>query len=326
MGIVYQLTFFLALGLLATVVAIFVFAVSLLGRAMEAAAKDERNKIAERKAINSREIATLRKGMRKAEKEGEIPRELKRKLGKLEDKDKKFDKELSKIRKAPELLTVRGGVIHPGIFVFASIVFTVTASYLSTIQNFNWLTPLFIWLLGLAAIGYSVYRICKSLKVIESVAITSEEAWIVKTVEAFKIAQKELEEEKKPRLELKFEDAHPPFRVEAGAEITIRFNVGLTKGDVARNPVVAVSAPPGFKFPDSQARLPTRYEKYANYVSTRLDLGDIIRPLGRRVSFKLKVPSQPRRYIAVYRLYCEGFYSKYEEFEIIVKKSPNIPS
>ena len=57
MSAIYQLTFFLALGLLAIVVTIFVFAISLLGRAMETAARSEKDKVAERKANNVEEMA-----------------------------------------------------------------------------------------------------------------------------------------------------------------------------------------------------------------------------------------------------------------------------
>jgi len=41
MGVIYQLTFFLALGLLAILITIFVFAISSLGRAIEVATKEQ---------------------------------------------------------------------------------------------------------------------------------------------------------------------------------------------------------------------------------------------------------------------------------------------
>jgi uncharacterized membrane protein YhiD involved in acid resistance len=66
MGVIYQFTFFLALGLLAIVITVFVFAVSLLGRAMEAAVRSENEKLAERKKNNAKEMASIKKRDRKS--------------------------------------------------------------------------------------------------------------------------------------------------------------------------------------------------------------------------------------------------------------------
>ncbi len=321
MGIVYQLTFFLALGLLATVVAIFVFAVSLLGRAMEAAARVERDIIAERKENNRKEMATLRKEMKKAEQKGEIPKELRRKLEKLEDKDQNFNKELGRIRKAPELLTVKGGVIHPGIFLFISLVLSSTAFYLSTIKDFNSLIPLFVWVLGIAAIGYGVYRICKSLKVIENVAITSEEAWIAKTVEAFKIAQKELEEEKKPELGLMWKELETPFHIKADSTLKLVFGVHLETGKVADNVMAVFYLPPGFDFPGLKTLIqPDDIPVISKFITARVDYtAPIIIGAYTANEVIIKVPPVTGKYTAYYRVSCRGGRGQLKEFEIIVE-------
>ena len=248
MGIVYQLTFFLALGLLAIVITIFVFAVSLLGRAMEAAAKSEKEKLAERKENNAKEMTAMKKEIEEAEANGQIPRGMIRKLKKLEKRDKKFGKELSKIRRAPELLTVKGGVLPVGSCLLGALILNGGAWYLSNGQIFSWIIPVLIWILGLVATGYSISRIYQCLKTIESVAITSEESALKRTVEAFKIAEKELEEEKKPELALAFEGKQPPFHVEAEAETSLTINIRLSSGDVARKPEVILVAPPDFEF------------------------------------------------------------------------------
>jgi uncharacterized membrane protein len=323
MGVVYQWTFFLALGLLAIVITVFVFAVSLLGRALEAAVKSENEKLAERKENNAKEMASIKKEIEKAEAKGEIPKGLTRRLEQLEKKDKKFGRELAKIRRAPKLLTVKGGIIPPGVSLLVALILSGVAWYfwyLSTTQIFIWMVwiePVFIWIVSLVAILYSIFRIYKSLRAVERVAITSEEAALKKTVEAFKMAQKELEEEKKLKLEMRFEDARPPFTVKAKSEMLIKINVGVTKGDVARNAVVAFWAPSVFKFPDSPESLPSG--NYPSCVSTSISLGDIIRPAWRTRRIKLKVPSQPSSYTMAYRLFCEGFDSDYQEFEVIVK-------
>ncbi len=318
MGVIYQLTFFLALGLLAIVITIFVFAVSLLGRAMEAAAKSEREKLAERKEDNARAMAAIKEEIEKAE--GQIPKGLIRKLKRLEKRDRRFERELAKIRKAPELLTVKGGIVPTAASLLGVLILSGGAWYLSNIPIFIGIIPVLIWVLGLVAIVYSILRICQCLRVIEGVAITSEEAALKRTIDAFKIAQKELEEERKPELELYFKKAPPPFQMKAESEMVIKFSVGISRGDIARNASVVFWAPSGFEFPGSVAQLPTTYKKYASYVSTKIELEDIIRPIITNRQVKLKAPPQPQRYQIAYKLYCEGFFSEFEEFEIVVEE------
>jgi Flp pilus assembly protein TadB len=218
MGTIYQLTFFLGLGLLAIVITIFVFAVSLLGRAMEAAARSEKDKLAERRKSNTEQMAAIRKEIEEAEAKGQIPKGLTRKLDKLEKKDKKFEKEQSKIRKAPELLTAKGGVYYTCVFLVITLVTSGVALYLSTLKDMNFLIPLLIWIAGLITAGYGIYRICQSLRVIQSVAVTSEEAWLKRTIDAFKIAEKELEEEKRPEITLKYLNVSFPLKLKPDSE------------------------------------------------------------------------------------------------------------
>ena len=256
MGIIYQLTFFVALAVLAILITIFVFAVSLLGRAMEAAARSEHEKVLERKESNVKEMATIREEIEEAEASGQIPKGLTRNLEKLEKKDKKFEKELSKIRKAPELLTVKGGVLPSSAPLLGALILTGAAWYLSNLQIFTWIVPVLIWILGIVATGYSIFRIYQSLNVIEGVAITSEEAALLRETEALKRTFRELEEDKKPKLALIFQDKKPPFHIGTDEELTIKFTLDCTQGDVARKPEVYLAAPPGFEFPDSPKRLP----------------------------------------------------------------------
>lgn len=317
-GTVYQLTFFVALGLLAIVITIFVFAVSLLGRAMEAAAKSEKEKLAERKENNAKEMIAMKKEIEEAEASGQIPRGMIRRLKKLEKRDKKFGKELSKIRRAPELLTVKGGVLPVGSCLLGALILNGGAWYLSNGQIFSWIIPVLIWILGLAAIGYSIYGIYRCLRVIESVAITSEQAALLRETEALKRTFRELEEERRPVLQLEFEDK-PPLRVDTQSERLIEYRVHLSGGDIARDARIAFWFQPNFEYVDEVKPLPAPYSEYKDYVSAYFKLGDIQRPLGKKHKLKVKAPSEARRYTAAYKLYCEGYYSDFIEFEIIVE-------
>jgi hypothetical protein len=337
MGVVYQLTFFLALGLLAIVVAVFVFAVSLLGRALEAAAKSEREKLAERRKNNERAMAAIRRKIREAERKGQVSkgliRQLQRELKKLGKGDKKDEKELGKIRRAPKLLTVKGLVVPVGVSLLVALIFNGVAWYfwyLSTLDVF-WdiylpfgffirIEPVFIWIVSLAAILYSIFWIYLSLKVVESVAITSEEAALRKTVEAFKIAQKELEKEKKPELTLEFGGDQPPFHIKSGSQKTIVTELGLVRGDVAKRPEVYFLAPPGFNFPKRKTWVQAEEkETVGGYLTTQFELEDFKRGVTQRKKIIIKAPSSSGKFTFYYRITAEGFDSSYEEFEVVVE-------
>ncbi len=318
MSTIYQLTFFLALALLAILITIFVFAVSLLGRAMEAAAKTEKAQLLERKQSNEEAMAAIKKEIEEAE--GQIPKGLTQKLAKLEKRDKDFGRELAKIRKSPEVLTVRGGVVPPSALLIGALILSGTAWGLSNIQN---LVSIALWLMGSAAIGYSTYRIYKSLKVIESVAITSEEAALKRTIEAFKIAQKELEEEKRPELELLFLGKQPPFRVKADSEMSLLLALSLGKGEFAEDVAVHICAPPGFDFPNQATYTLTPDHVYANYIARVWHLQKVFRALDYRVTITIKSPPIAGTFKMVYYIFCRGSWT-YEgtELEIIVEGKP----
>lgn len=327
-GIVYQLTFFVALGLLATVVTIFVFAVSLLGRAIEVAAKEQEKTTKDQKDAIEIEIDKILKQISSLQKKKSIGKELQeleKRLKKLRKQDEEFARKLGRIVKAPELLTVKGGVVPTASYILGALILSGVAYYLFTIENLLWLIHVLIWILGLAAIGYSIFRIYQSLKVIESIAITSEEAALKRTVEAFKIAEKELEEERRPVLKLEFEDKQPPFRMETQSERLIKFAVSLSRGATARAVTAAFFTPANFEYPDNPAKLPAPQSEYKDCNSARIDLGDIISPFGYPKSLKLKAPAEPGHYIAAYKLYCEGYFSNFVEFEIEVEEQ-EIPS
>jgi len=317
MEVIYQLTFFLALALLAILITVFVFAVSLLGRALETAARNERQKITERKENNAKEMAAIKKNIEKAEAEGEIPKGLARKLDDLERKDKNYDKELSRIRRAPELLTVRVGVVHPGICLTLALILSGGAWFYRDIGT---AAPITLWLLGLAAIVYSGFRILCSLRVIESVAITSEAEAERRLARAVKAALIEVEEEKRPELLLEFREEQPPVYIKSGAEKTIKFGVSLEKGDVARKPEVDFFAPAGFTFPGKKVNIqPSTKRKIADHITSRVKLEDITRAVRNIAEITIKAPSQKGKFTILYRLHCEWFASEYEEFEVIVE-------
>jgi len=320
LGGIYQLTYFLALTLLAIVIAIFVFAVSLLGRAIESAAKIEREKIDERKRINTKEIERLQEDIDKAKEKGEIPDELLQKLDILKRNDKNFEKALQKIRKAPEALTVKKGVFYPSSFLILSLILCGLAWYLSNIEGLCWVWSFVPWILGLAAIGYSVCIVCKSLKLIQDVAVTSEEAWTAKIVQAFKIAQKDLEEEKRPEVTLTFKGIKFPLEIEEDSEKTIQLILKLTKGDFAQDVELHLGLPSGFEFLDAKRQYVVTDEGlYAKYQFIVLEFPTMMRGLRYQPKINIKSHKTAGNYKLVYTITGRNLRPGFNEHDVIVK-------
>jgi len=291
-----------------------------LGRALEAAATDQREKLTERKEKNAQAMGVMQQDIEEARKTGEIPHELTSKLKDLEKQNEKFEKELSKIRKTPELLTVRGAVFYPCVFLTAALVLNGTAWYLSLPENPNWWIVQGIWIVSLAAIGYSIYRICKTLKVIQNVAITSEEAWIKKTVEAFKIAEKEIDEEKRPEVRLTFRKAKFPLEMSTDSEIAVKSTLNVSKGDFIENVEVHIGVPAGFELPKAENTYTTSSEHtYSNYIWTTWELGTMITGIQYDKVTTIKSPLTVGNFKIVYHIVGRGLLFKSNEFELIVK-------
>lgn len=318
MDVIYQLTFFLALTLLAIVVTVFVFAPSLLGRALKVAASGERDKLTERRNNIAKEMQDLKIEIAKGEANGQIPTGLRRSLNKLEKIDKKFEKELSKIRKTPKSLTVKGGIVPSSALLLAALILSGVAWYLSNIQVFTWVVPILVWILAVLAIGSSIYRMYQSLRVIEGVALTSEETALVRDTEVFKRALEEVEEHKRPELQLAFPGNQPPFHMRANTEMSLALRLSLIKGDLAEHVSVHLLAPPGFGFPHSETYLLPPDHYYANYIGTQWQIETAVRGPTHEKTLSIKAPSKVGSFRIVYYLCCKGYESGLTEVELEV--------
>lgn len=275
----------------------------------------------DQKDTTEKEIARIEKEIVRAKETGQLNIEqLENSLQQMRKQKRKHERTLRHITERPRFLRARWGVLIPGAFFMTSMIFSGLALNL---VGSAFIASLVTWILALITIVIGVYLVCQTLIVVEGVAVTSEETAFAREAQVFKTALREFEEEKKPELQLIFEDVEPPFHVEAGSETFIKSQVGLSRGDVARKAMVVFFAPPGFEFPDSP-KGPRPSGRYANYVSTEIDFEDIIKPIKKTKRVKLKAPSQPNSYTAVYRLFCEGFDSGHQEFEVVVEE-PDIP-
>lgn len=316
---VYQLIFFLALGLLAISITVFVLAVSLLGRAISLAigAQDKVNK--ENRKADAEKIEEIQGELEKAKTENRLL-DIKR-LGKDINslKWKRWIKnwKIKWIQAKPELLGSVWGAFIPGAFFLASIIFSIFAIFNGS--GTPEISP-YMWI-AIATTGIGICFVCLSLKVIGEVARTSEEVAFKRDVDMFETSLKQFEEEKRPQLDFQFRDELPPLSVKADSEITIKYGVALNKGEYADDVRVAFFLPKGFGFPDAKTTIqPLDHNITPGYITAHNEHGDpILAGIRQVTSLRIKVTSKAGKYKAYYRVFCKGAVGEYEGFEIVVE-------
>ena len=316
-SILYQATAFLAIALLAVVVTIFVLASSLLGRAIESASEEEEKKRREQEKIISKQVRQAREQFEKAAKGTGEFEEARESLRSLQKQKRRFEKQAKHIQQSYQVFRVKGGVLRPSLCFLSSLILGGIAWGLSR-GDWQWIS-VYVWVLGLIAMGWGLYRIYSGLRKIESVAITSEEVALIRTMEAFRIALKKHEDERKPKLRLQFTNSQPPFHAKKDTETKINFIVKLTNGDIARKVEVWFFAPMDFEFSDLDTWHQSASYTIPNALTAKHEFKDILAGINYNRTLRLKPPAREDTYILAYRLYCEGFTSKLEKFKIVIE-------
>ena len=176
MGVVYQLTFFVSLGMLGVVVAVFVFAVTQVGSATEAAAKEQESKMLEKRKVTLARIEGLEEKLAEAKKSGELnisglSSEVVEMKGELDN----YNAEIKRIKERVVLITRRGAIVYAGGFLLVALVLSITSSGLAGNENLGTLA-LWMWAISLVPLVFGIYRVYRSLGVVEEVTVGSGEA------------------------------------------------------------------------------------------------------------------------------------------------------
>jgi hypothetical protein len=316
MTVLYEMTIFVAIALAAITVTVFVIAASLLGRAIEESSRKQEEVVLKESSEFDETIAGLQKKLKGAKK-ADVIDDLKNQISDYEAKKRRADEELKRISQRYGLLTVKGTVLYPGIFFLASIVLAGVARYIVTLPQV-WVANV-AWGLALLALAWGCYRICQCLRVIEGVAITTEEAQFKRTTQALEKALERHEESKRPKLELKFRKREPPFSFKPDVEESIEFGISVKQGDVARGTEVWFLAPKGFEFPGRETWYQSDDAPIPNALTTCFDLGDLKRGTNYTQALITRMPSETGEYILRYRLKCEGFASERIQFKVKVE-------
>jgi|GEM_PF-5398172 len=327
MNIVYQFTAFLSISLIAIVVAVFVVGVSLLGKAIKRSTQEKTQVEKNNKEEVQTQIAELKETLSDCTDKNKIIA-FKKDIRSLEDRLRKHENQIKKIEKSPNFLTVNGGILHPGIFLLLSLVCSLIAAGISSNANIykNFLTttiPVIIWLFGVFLIYAAMRMIINSLKIIQDVAMTSDEAVLRDNVEALTKALRIHETSKKPILELYILRPKCPIKVGVDEEFTIEFDLTLKQGDMGKNiEVYFFSAPDEFVFPNMDTWHQDKLSKVPNYLSTRIKINEVkkgVRCYSRHLY--VKAPQKRSKFKLLYQIICDGYNSGIKEIQIkVIKK------
>ena len=214
-------------------------------------------------------------------------------------------------------LTVKGSVLYPGLLFLISLAFTGAARYLITIPV-TW-ASLFLWSLSLIALVSGCYLVYRCLKVIQSIAVTTEETQFKKMVEALGTALETHEKAKSTNLFIVFKGKKLPLQLKCNTQNEIRFNILLAQGNAATEVEAWFFAPKGFDFPN----LDTWYQgdewsPLPSAITAKLDCENMKRGISYTHSISIKTPPEAAKYRLYYRLYCAEFHGEHQEFEINV--------
>lgn len=316
--IVYQVTVFLAIALLAVVVTIFVFASSLLGLAVESAAKEDKDRRAAQDSEIERQVEQARRDLDKAkEGTGKIEQAAKT-LRNLINEKRKFEKGTKRIRQGYEVFTPKGGVLYPCIPLLVSLVLSALAWGFSTGTHQS-VSP-FLWGSGVAVLGFGLYRIYFGLKRIESVAVTSEEAALARMTRALGIALEKHDEAVKPRLEFMFLDKEPPFHISKESTSETRYKIELGRGDSLQKAEVWFIAPPDFSFSEKQTGvIGADLVKEGFGVSYYDEFENILPRKSYYRTLKLRTPARTGTFRLAYAMRYEGCRGDFQYFEVVVE-------
>jgi len=158
----YEYTILADLALLAIVIAIFVFASSILGGASRISAEEQENLLARRRErIEEAKKELIGEQIKGLESEHFV-RELKVKIAELNRDLKNIDRSILEARNNAKALTVRNTVAIPSLFLLISII----ASGIAIVTL--GILPTIMWTLSLVLIAISLYFIFRNLVIVES--------------------------------------------------------------------------------------------------------------------------------------------------------------
>jgi ABC-type multidrug transport system fused ATPase/permease subunit len=317
---VYQNTFWLIVAVLAVLLPLYVLAVSLLGRAIRIAREQKRAMAAEQEQRAKTETEEAGRELEKGKTDAARER-----LNLAKKEEEEATKQLKRVDKRYNLLTLRCCVIIPGALLLAAAVLSALAeSFTSRATSLSALFWIAIssWSLSLVLMGVAGFRLIRALSVVQEISLSSDETALRRTTEALKTALSEVEEGKRPELDFTWWKPTPPIHVSSAEEFNVEYYVVITKGEVARSVVASLYVPPEFELPGVAKPLiqPLAVNLLAGYKTSTKPSTTYIAGMNWRVTFQVKAAAEPGTYTLYSKLSCEGFQGNRRAIEVVVEE------
>lgn len=217
----------------------------------------------------------------------------------------------------PWFLRASGGVYAPSAFFAASIVFSAYGWYESNrLASGNYMGLLVV---GVVFLLVGVVWLGFVLKVIEGVAVTSEDVAYTREKDMFVAALAAYDESKRPELSFEWREP-PPFEIEADSMYSLRFTAQVLKSDSCENVIATFYLPPGFSFPGRERLTqPAGDGDIAGYETGSVEFGKPLLQSTKWVNdIAIKAPAEAGTFKGYWGLAGRAAESKMDSFDIQV--------
>lgn len=310
----YGYTILVGLGLLATVIAIFVFASSFYRGALELSTREEEDSLNRRKKLIKEKRKELIEKARGIDEE-RLTKELRAELDRFDAELKDIDQSILKSRNKANVLTARNLVAIPGTFLVVSIITSGIAIATSGTL------PTVMWILSLASLVTGSYFIYRNLLAVQ---------FFSKSIDLSTLMEQALDKHRMkttPIVDIEVWDFL--LEIEHGETKEISYHVFLKQGSIGRNAKVKFISTEELKFPEEELK-PFRIEELqalgikGKYKGMKKPnefwhkLGDINPKTYIVQKFKVQAPDQPDEYTMSYWVQCDEYAADEVTFKIKV--------
>lgn len=315
----YETTTSLNLVLIAAIITVFIFAVTLLGNVIERAREEKTETKRQKHKDFEIKINDIENKVKTAKEKGDpdkLIKELQRQLRELKKNREKFDKQLKQIQNKYSLLRFKQSVIYPGRF----FIFSISLNEFAKIYIDNIEISITLWISSVIAIGIGIYRMCRCLLLVQEISAVSEEFQAKRLVQALITALDSREKKKEEELSISFQEISFPHTCSQNTELRIPFRVILEKGKIARRVRVWFFIPDGFELIAPK----TSWPQSSNFIvpnirTVKIELGDVSIGPWKPGSLRIRTPDTAGDYFLMYTLYAEGYRSARDQLKITVK-------
>lgn len=300
----YGYTILADLALLAILVAIFAFAVSIYKGASELCIKEQENASNRRKEIIEK-IKTELTVKLQLITNGTSINGVRAELNSLDNEIRNIDKPVLRIIEKAKCLTARNLVFAPGSLLLVSIITSgIAIAVTGALQTI-------MWVLSLLLLASSLYFIYRCIRAIEFFSNFIDLGTLMEQA-LEKHAQK-----MKPVVNMMLWDF--TTIVEHGKIEEVKYHVFLEHGPIGRNTHIRFLATDELHFPEEETE-PFNYnkEKMTNPKLFNHKIGDLNPRANKVKKFKVKAPDNPGEYVMSYWILCDEYAGEEITFKIRV--------